>query len=786
MKIINTKLKKIIIIVTGIIFITIVVVILLISPITKYLVEKNSVKYTGRQIKMSWVYVNPFTGYVHFSMLRVYESKSQLSLKDSIFFSASGVSLNFAMLKLLSKTIEIKELVLDQPKGRIMQNKKDFNFDDLIKKFTPEKHDTIPSKIHFNILSLKIKNGSFYYLENVIPINYFIKVVNLESSGIRWNSDTVALKFSFLAGTGKGSAKGNVTINLKTLDYRIAVVVEKFDLKFLEQYLNDITNYGTFSANLDADIKAKGNLADQENLDAKGTMAINDFHFGKDPENDYASFDKLVLGINKLNPKGHQYIFDSLLLYHPYFKYERYDKLDNLETMFGKKGSNITDAKEDLTRFNLILQIADYVKVLAKNFFRSDYKINKLAIYKGDVKFNDYSLTEEFSIGANPLNMVADSVNKNRNRVAVFLNSGIKPYGKFLVTLSINPKDSTDFDLQYHLQNVPASVLNPYLITYTSFPLDRGTIGLNGHWMVRNGIIKSDNHLLIIDPLVNSRLKNKNAKWIPTPLIMFFIRERGNVIDYEIPITGNLKKPKFHLHDVIFDALGNIFAKPATTPYRTQVKNTEIDIEKALTLKWEMRQRSLLPDQEKFVNKMVDFLITNPDASITVYPMPYAEKEKEYILFFESKRKYFLLSKDKNAQFLSKNDSLKVDKMSVKDSLFVHYLNKHMDHKMMFTIQEKCNNYVGSAFIDAQYKKLNKERENSFMSYFIKKNVNNRVKIFTSENNIPYNGFSFFKIVYKGELPEALIKANQQMNDFNQVAPRKRFEKERERDKSEH
>jgi hypothetical protein len=122
--------------------------------------------------------------------------------------------------------------------------------------------------------------------------------------------------------------------------------------------------------------------------------------------------------------------------------------------------------------------------------------------------------------------------------------------------------------------------------------------------------------------------------------------------------------------------------------------------------------------------------------------------------------------------------------MSVKDSLFVRYLNKHPGSKQMFTIQEKCNNYVGSAFIDARYKQLNKERENSFMSCFINKAVSNRVKIFSGENNIPYNGFSFFKIVYKGELPEALIKANQQMNDFNLVAPRKRFEKEREQNKS--
>jgi len=778
LKIANTKLKKTFIIVIGSVIITVMVVILLISPITKYLVEKYDEQYTGRQIKIGWAYVNPFTGYIYFSNLKIYESKS-----DSVFFSAKGVSANFAMLKLLSKIIEITKITLDQPKGIIIQNKKDFNFNDLIKKFTPEKTDTTPSTVHFNILSIKIKNGAFYYREKVIPVSYFIKEVNFESTGKQWNADTIAVKFSFLSGTGNGSAKGNFTINFKNLDYRAAVIVDKFDLKFLEQYLNDITNYGTFSANLDADLKATGNLTDEENLNSKGLIALNDFHFGKDPDDDYASFDKLALNIIKLNPKNHVYIFDSLSLSHPFLKYERYDYLDNLQTMFGKNGANISDAKEDQDRFNLILKIADYIKIISKNFFRSDYKINKVAIYKGCLKFNDYSLTEKFSIEANPLYFIADSVNKNRERVKVSFKSGIQPYGNLSVALSINPKDSADFDMQYHLQSLPASVFNPYLITYTSFPLDRGTIELNGTWKVRNGRIKSDNHLLIIDPRVSGRLKNKDTKWIPSPLIMFFIRERGNVIDYEIPITSNLKNPKFHLHDVIFDALGNIFVKPATTPYRTEVKNIENEIEKSLTLKWEMRQGSLLPDQEKFVNKMVDFLINNPEASIAVYPMQYAEKEKEYIRFFEAKKKYFLLSKGKNALALSESDSLKVDKMSVKDCSFVQYLNKQVNDTLLFTIQEKCNNFIGSAIINDKFKQLNKEREDAFMLPFKKKAVENRVKIYTGENNIPYNGFSFYKIVYKGERPESLIKAYQQINELNNVAPRKRFEKEREKNK---
>ena len=54
-----------------------------------------------------------------------------------------------------------------------------------------------------------------------------------------------------------------------------------------------------------------------------------------------------------------------------------------------------------------------------------------------------------------------------------------------------------------------------------------------------------------------------------------------------------------------------------------------------------------------------------------------------------------------------------------------------------------------------------------------------RIKISTGENVIPYNGFSFYKIEYKGEFPESIIKAYRQMNELNDEAPRKKFQKER-------
>lgn len=771
------RLRNIILITTGIILTLGILIIVFISPIVKYMIEKYDEKYTGRQITMDWAYVNPFTGYIHFDNFKFHEFKS-----DSSFLSCDGISAHLDIRKLFLKEYEIKDLTLNKPRITVLQQKKTvFNFTDLVEKFSKKpdepKKDTTPA--HFNLLEIKVEDGLFVFHEEMTPVNYAIKNLNIECTGKRWNADTVNTKFSFDSGIGSGHVQGHININTAMLEYSAAIVIKKLDLKIIEQYMKDLANYGSLRAFVDADIKATGNFKDGRNVDAHGNVTVSDFHFGKSEKEDFASFDKFVLAINQLNPLKKIYIIDSVSLIHPFFKYEKYDHLDNIQNMFGKGGENVKSVANDPEKFNLVIELAKYVKLLSKNFLKSDYKVNRLGIYRGDLRYNDYSINEKFSVAANPLTVIADDVNSNKKRVSVVLNTGIKPYGNFRIALSINPKDSSDFELTYNLQKVNATLLNPYLISLSSFPLDRGSIEFKGNCNVKNGVIKSDNHLLVIDPRITKRLKNNKNKWLPLKLIMFFVRERGNAIDYEIPITGNLKDPKFHLRDVIFDIITNVFVKPATTPYRSEVKTVENRIEKTLAFNWQFRVAALIPDNEKFVEKVADFLKDNPRASITVFPVQYSDKEKEYITFFEAKKKYYLKNINRNTTTFSEEDSINVEKMSVKDSMFVQYLHKKIKDKMMFTMQERCMAFVGANTIKRKYDELVKKRAQAFRDYFIDAGLGDRVKIKPSANKVPFDGFSYYKISYNGEIPPETKEAFEKLKEFDSENPREKLKKER-------
>jgi len=758
--------KKILLITFGVLFAFVALVIAFISPIAKWAIEKYDEQILGRQITLDWIYLNPFTGYAHINDITIFEAN-----KDTAFVSAGGIDVNFAMFKLIGKTYEISNLTISDAEIHLKQNKDTFNFSDILTRFAPK--DTLnkdTTKTHFNLLDIKVKNTRFYYFEPNIPVNYFITDLNISSPGMRWDNDSINAKLSFKNGPGTGDIAVDFGFNLKTMEYAAKAKIKKFDMYIINEYLKDIADFGIIRANVDADVDAKGNFNNTVALTTKGYVAINDFHFGKNMKEDYASFDKVEINMIKVSPRTFDYVFDTISIQHPFFKYERYDSLDNLSRMFGVNGENYTEAKakSDAGQFNLIVSIVDFLKELGKNFAKSHYSANRFALRNGDIHFNDYSLRDKFGAAVSPFNILADSIDRKNDLLKVNINSDIKPHGNLNIDFAINPSDFSDFTIGYAIDKIALPDFNPYVVTYTSFPLKSGTLSLKGSWVVRDSAIKSMNHLVILAPEKTKRIRKNDAKWLPLPLILSILREPGNYIDYEIPIEGKLTDPKFKVKDVVLDILKNIFVKPPTYPYRAYVDNKKDDVEEFQAFSWNMRQVELNNSQQHFMDELTGFLKKNTDAVVTINPVVFSAKEKENILLYLAKKKYYLQMLNKSASNYTTEDSVEVEKMSVKSDGFITALNRSIDgSNLMFTVQEKCSHWIDSATVNSEYAAINKKRAAIFKTAFEQEGVVNQLVIKTEQTDFPRNGFSYYKITYSVDIPDKLRKALEQL-DLNE------------------
>lgn len=749
-------LGKFIIVILSIVVILIIVA----SPLTKYLVQKYDVQYTGREITIGRALVNPIAGSLSLRNFQMYEQES-----DSVFVSADRFVTNIALLKIVSGVYDVSSVKIVNPKIRVVRDDTLFNFSDLIEKFAVVEDTAVEEKeLKLNIRNIEMKNGMVNYSEKEIPVDLTLSEINFASDGLRWDVDSVNGEFSLVP--GEGTLEGNFMFNQESMDYRLSLNLDDFGIKQFEPYLDAMTGEANISAFIDLNINASGNADSLMKGKANGSFELRDFHFGSDADNEYMSMKRFLVQFREVDLKENRFYFDSILIDQPEILYQMYDTLDNFRRMF--RSALAEKAEEEVE------EAADTVDLLV-DLIGTDYYIRSFKLNEARMEFNDYSIAEKFNIAIDPLNIKADSIDKQNSRVKVLFTGRLQPYGRFAATLSMNPESKENFDFSYEFRDVSAPMFNPYIATYTSYQLDRGTIEMHGEWHVNNSRINSLNHFLVIDPQDTKRVRGKDTKWIPLPLIMSFVRERGSVIDYQIPVKGDLNNPEFKVIDVISDLLRNILVKPPTTPYRLEVRNVENKIEKIMTVSWKMRQHKIEEGQERFMKDVAEFLKKNPEAYLVVQPIFHVEKEKENLLLFEAKKKFFFMSRKEEVKPLSKDDSMKVEKLSSKDSTFIRFMDRSIKNPEFLTLQEKCRRFTGGDVVDRSYEQLVDMRRKAFLEYFVKNGTNKRIDIQEIKNSVPYNWFSFYQINYKGDIPESLADAFDKLYEINSEPPRREF-----------
>src|ERR1043165_6880800 len=158
---IKNKLLRIVLASLCIVLLFTIVLIAFISPIAKRMIERNSEKYIGRKVTMSWLYVNPFTGGVIAHNVIIFEPGSA-----DTAIRAVNLYANITIAKLFSRTYELSSVTLDRAWVNVIQDTTKFNFEDWFQT------DSTSSPLHINICNIRVNNSEIHYHELSIPVSY--------------------------------------------------------------------------------------------------------------------------------------------------------------------------------------------------------------------------------------------------------------------------------------------------------------------------------------------------------------------------------------------------------------------------------------------------------------------------------------------------------------------------------------------------------------------------------------------------------------------------------------
>ncbi|TCV94844.1 uncharacterized protein DUF748 [Luteibacter rhizovicinus] len=134
---------------------------------------------------------------------------------------------------------------------------------------------------------------------------------------------------------------------------------------------------------------------------------------------------------------------------------------------------------------------------------------------------------------------------------------------------TINPLAPVAFlDVKAKADGVELTHLSPYSGKYAGYPITKGRLTADVHYLLDQGKLTADNHIFIDQLTFGDRLEGPGISHLPVKLAVALLKNSQGQIDVHVPVSGSLDDPQFSMGGLIWRAIGNLIMRAVTSPFR--------------------------------------------------------------------------------------------------------------------------------------------------------------------------------------------------------------------------
>lgn len=196
-------------------------------------------------------------------------------------------------------------------------------------------------------------------------------------------------------------------------------------------------------------------------------------------------------------------------------------------------------------------------------------KIGSIAITNLLARFADASITPNVVTQIEGLTGAIKGLSSEQLAKAdVKLEGKVDRHASFRIEGQINPLSEDAYtDVMVGLTNFGLPTVSPYSAKYTSYPINKGKLSLDLGYKISEKTLVGENKVLIDQITMGEQVESPDATSLPIPLALALLKDRQGQIDIDLPVRGNLNDPDFSYGGVVWNALGNLLTKIATSPF---------------------------------------------------------------------------------------------------------------------------------------------------------------------------------------------------------------------------
>ncbi|MGH8013577.1 MAG: DUF748 domain-containing protein [Candidatus Binataceae bacterium] len=237
----------------------------------------------------------------------------------------------------------------------------------------------------------------------------------------------------------------------------------------------------------------------------------------------------------------------------------------NLQDIEGKPGSAAAQPPRSQ------LSSSSYAAAEARSAFSAPaIGIGGFVMHNGGIGYTDNFIKPNYSARLTDINGKIGAFSTNSRRPAnVSLRGKVNNSAPVAVNGTVDPLAPMAYvNLAAKADGVELTRLSTYSAKYTGYPIIKGTLTVNVHYLLDQKHLSAQNHIFINQLTFGPKVESPNAINLPIRLAVALLKNSQGQINLEVPVSGSLSDPDFSLGGVILTALKNIIVKAAAAPFK--------------------------------------------------------------------------------------------------------------------------------------------------------------------------------------------------------------------------
>lgn len=196
-------------------------------------------------------------------------------------------------------------------------------------------------------------------------------------------------------------------------------------------------------------------------------------------------------------------------------------------------------------------------------------RVDRVEIRGGSANFTDHTVQPNFSSAILGLRGTITGLSSDpSSRAMVQLKGSVDRYAPVSISGQVNLLSAATFtDLDMSFNNIELTTFNPYSGKFAGYSIAQGKLTTTMHYHVENRRLSATHHIVIDQLKFGPATASKPAVPLPVKLAVALLKDRNGVISIDLPVSGSIDDPNFHLAPIIWKAFVGLVRKIVTAPF---------------------------------------------------------------------------------------------------------------------------------------------------------------------------------------------------------------------------